>query len=264
MNQSMTRPLAALCVLLLAGAALLVASCGPEEQQLPVQVTPWEHDFGRVLHGEERLVEFTIANNSDRAVTIASAKPNCSCFEYIPPRDSRLDPGDKTVVKLRLVSAAVPPQRFRGKALDITTDHPGMQRIRIPLEGVTFSPTVLEIENSYDKLYFQRLGDDASLTPRKLFIRHEPGFEVALDKSMQRFAEGYAFEPKALADVFEVEVTESSTGHDVAVKLRKGAKRTSKGHQLNGSLTFAMRVKGPELAERTIFGTVKLHGTWPQ
>ena len=262
MSAPMPTRLCLLLVLAVGAVCLLPVGCGSSEDAL-VSVTPTEHDFGRIRHGDVKYQDFTIRNNSERAIAISKAEPNCGCFKTVPMRKRRLDPGQETVLKIKFESGAVPAQRLKGKFVHVMTDHPEAQGLKIPLEGHIFAPVALSVEGGLDKLYFGLIGNEASQAPRKCFIRREPRYEAELDTSVQTFEKGYAIRPLTLEPLFDVDIEPTKDGYAIAVALKADAANPGQGHQLMGSITFRVRESGPGLKERVIPYTVKLHGTWP-
>lgn len=155
-----------------AALCLLVVSSGCGGGDAPIQVSPAEYDFGRVMQGESRKHTFTLTNKGNRTVAF-TVQPNCGCFAV--SRSLRpLDPGETQEFEVRFTSANLEGP-IRGKWIQIRTDHPDQPKIVLPLKG--------EIYRAFDlrPALFQLGqidGSDANYEPRKVYLRTEGEFRL--------------------------------------------------------------------------------------
>lgn len=201
-------------------------------------------DFGRVLHGEAVQRSLVVRNGGDQPVVITGVSFNCTCFQTHAIR-KMLQPGEERPLTITFISSAVPPERLRGKHMDLTSNDPIQPRIEVALEGeVVVSATVLP-----PLLDLGTLGDERSRTPRVVKLRPGRGMTTTLLGSRAT--------PLGL---FDIEVAEADGGADVSICLRADA--TGRDH-LAGALELKVRVEGEGFAPRELDYVVRIHGEWP-
>ena len=215
---------AALVGLVLLGLVLAFTTTGcGDDPAAPVTVSPTRHDFGEVRHGRIVNQVFTITNHSDGPVTITMAKPNCSCFQVVRQPSPRLAAGESTQFEIEFNSGSKPPQRIRGKYVQVRTDHPDAAQTTVPLEGVIFSPFYTEPR---DALFFPMVtGKAEDFAPRTIKIRAEDGYEVSLEQGLENYVGGFHVKDPG---VFDVTAKEVPRGVDLEGRHQAGRRRTAR------------------------------------
>lgn len=240
-------------LLLIAGGAYLVLDLGKEDRKV-VDVVPAKFDFGRVRFGVNQEARFRIRNNSDRAVTVRSARANCACFAVKQQPAVRLSAGEETEIVLLMRSSMTAPTKFRGKRLSIETDHPNAPLIRVPLEGEIFAPFWIDP----DALDVGMVGDEeADFETRRIAVHQERGFAVALETRLEGYKDGWrADDPQLL----EVNTEQIEDGVAFLIRLRKEGRRAV--NQIRSGITMALRVSGKDMPEEQVFKRIEIRGNW--
>jgi hypothetical protein len=215
---------------------------------------PASFDFGRVRFGVNQEARFRIRNNSDRAVTVRSAKANCACFAVKRQPTVRLSAGEETEIVLLMRSSMTAPTKLRGKRLNIETDHPSVPILHVPLEGEIFSPFWIEP----DALDVGMVGDEeADFETRRITVRQERDYKVALETRLDGYAGGWRADHAQLVDVSTEEIED---GIAFLVRLRKDGR--SGVNQIRSGITLALRVSGKDMPEEQVFKRIEIRGNW--
>ena len=240
-------------LILIAVGAYLILDPGKETRAL-VDVVPAKYDFGRVRFGVNQEARFRIRNNSDRAVTVRSAKANCACFALKRPPTVRLSAGEETEIVLLMRSSMTAPTKFRGKRLEVETDHPNAPIVRVPLEGEIYAPFWVEPKS----LDVGMVGDEESdFEAHRIAIHQERGFEVKLETRLEGYENGWRADHPQLLDVTSEQIDD---GVALLVRLRKDG-RTSV-NQIRSGITIALRVSGADMPEEQVFKRIDIRGNW--
>jgi len=213
-------------------ACLFLAACGDDPGL--IEVTPPEHDFGRVMQGQQPEFTFTVTNHSDRSVGL-KAMPNCSCFAAALGL-GRLDPGQSQELHVMFDTTKIMGV-VQGKWVTLHTDHPQLPGIIIPLKGEIFRAYELDPP----RLDLGRFdGRPENYEPRVIHVRPESGYTVQLERAVA-MPQVLSFEP----------VPTPSGGVDVRVSIPRDVRRPL------GAFRVAIRL---ELALTAPSGKVMRHG----
>ena len=187
-------------------ACLFLAACGGNPPL--IEVSPPEHDFGRIMQGQQPEFSFTVTNHSNRTVGL-KAMPNCACFAAalgLRP----LDPGQSAELQVMFDTTKL-MGIVQGKWVTLHTDHPELPGIVIPLKG--------EIFRAYDvtplRMDLGRIdGRPENYEPRVIHVRPESGYAVQLERAV------------ATPQILTLEpVPAASGGIDVRVSIPRDVRR---------------------------------------
>jgi hypothetical protein len=126
---------AALAVVVLSAGAASVALVGcAKEPGGPIEVRPDPVDFGEVVFPEQTTRTAVVRNRSARRLLLGPPTFNCTCFAFLDPPPTTLDPGEEATVRIVMDSTKTDPRRFQ-KTLTFSTDDPAHPKVGVPVVG---------------------------------------------------------------------------------------------------------------------------------
>ncbi|MFV1958495.1 MAG: DUF1573 domain-containing protein [Planctomycetota bacterium] len=220
----------------------VLGACGRDSGRR-LAVEPASLDFGHVLRGDRTTRTLTLRNEGRQPVFISAVKPNCVCFS-VAPFERSLQPGDVREVRITLSSGLVPPERLRGKKVEIFSDDPVEPQRSVALEGDVYQPFVVVPE----RIELGRLAGEGRAKVWKVRVRPREGYEARVSRS--------AISPP---DLFRVET--EMDGGDTVLALYLEPNARGDGH-LKATMAIDVLAAGEGLPQRSIVSRVLLEGDW--
>jgi hypothetical protein len=226
----------------LAGVVLTVARCGGSETgMLHADVTVLA--FGEVVKGEQPVRELRVTNGTDHGVVLTAAAPSCACLVPDPTFQRSLQPGESTVIRVRLASDTVNPQNLGGKTFRVSADDPQTPVLMLPVTGrilawLDVKPTAVRVS-----------ADDAAGRgePRRIAVRVPSGMTANVKHTITH------------PEWFKVTPTQGPEGADLLLEVIPDPKRRGAVDEV---LRLEVHVSGRGLAPQTLPAEVRIQGTW--
>ncbi|MBL8817615.1 MAG: DUF1573 domain-containing protein [Planctomyces sp.] len=107
-------------------------------------------DFGVVATGAETVKQVTVKNTTNATVHISGVSTACLCAQASQPVSSLLQPGEETIIEVRLNTRQF--SKKRDTSLTISFDAPQFASVQIPISAyirtdVVFEPGIVQFGN---------------------------------------------------------------------------------------------------------------------